>query len=179
MLAGLRERKLRNVAVQYDCIGIGAAIKAEYNSLLERGEVSYSEFQMVPWHAGASVVEPWDHVVPDDDESPLNREFFANMKAQAWWSVRTRFYKTWRAKTHGDVYKADELISLDGAMPLLEQLRKELGQPTRRLSSGSLRMVVDKKAAGQFSPNCADALVMAYFPAPSDSGSLEIGSYSG
>lgn len=178
MLGGLREAGRRGLAVQYDCIGIGAAVKTEYNSLVERGETSYSEFQLVPWHAGSAVVEPYGHVVPDDDDSTLNRDFFANMKAQAWWSIRSRFYKVWRARTQGEVYPADELISLDSSMPLLMQLQKELAQPTRGQSAGSLRMVIQKKPAGTRSPNCADAVVMAYFPAP-ESGGVEIGSYGG
>lgn len=179
LLAGLREQGKRGIAVQYDCIGIGASVKAEYNSLIDRGEVTYSEFQMVPWHAGASVVEPYAHVVPDDDESPLNREFFYNMKAQAWWSLRTRFYKTWRARVHGDVYPADQLISLDGSMPQIMDVRKQLAQPTRGQSAGSLRMVVNKKPSGTKSPNIADAVVMAYFPVPDDGSVVTMGSYGG
>lgn len=178
LLSGLRDRRRSGLTVQYDCIGIGAAVKAEYNSLIDTGEITYSEFQMVPWHAGAAVVEPYEHVVRGDDESPLNREFFANMKAQAWWSFRTRCYKTYRARTQGDVYPADELVSLDGTMPLLMDVKKQLAQPTRGLSAGSLRMLVNKKPAGTKSPNAADAVVMAYFPAPIDGG-VEVGSYGG
>lgn len=179
LLAELREAGRTGLQVQYDCIGIGAAVKAEYNSLVERGEVAYSDYQMVPWHAGAATVDPYEHVVPDDDQSPLNRAFFANMKAQAWWALRTRCYKTWRARTMGDEYSADELISIDSSIPLLMDIKKQLAQPTRGQSAGSLKMLVSKKPPGTKSPNIADAIVQCYFPAPSDSASLEIGSYSG
>lgn len=177
LLAGLREQGHRGLAIQYDCIGIGAAIKAEYNSLIEKGEIAYSDYQMVPWHAGASVVEPFAHVVPDDDDSPINKEFFYNMKAQAWWSLRTRFYKTWRARTQGDTYPADQLISLDGSMPMLQDVRKQLAQPQRKQSPGSLRMVVDKNPAGTKSPNAADAIVQCFFPAPDSGATVDVGSY--
>lgn len=177
LLSGLRENGRKGLSIQYDCIGIGSAIKAEFNSLIERGEVTYSDYQMVPWHAGSSVVEPFAHVVQDDDESPLNRDFFYNMKAQAWWALRTRFYKTWRARTMGDVYPVEELISLDGSMPQIHDVRKQLAQPTRRNSAGSLKLVVDKKPQGTKSPNIADAIVQAYFPAPETGSTVDIGSY--
>lgn len=179
MLAGLRERNMRGIDIQYDCIAIGSAVRSEYNRLVEMGAVDPAEFNMVPWHAGASIQQPFARVVPDDDQSPLNKDFFHNMKAQAWWSVRTRFYKTWRAIEHGETYEYDELISLDGTMPLLNQLKKELAQPTRGQSAASLKMLIEKKPSGTKSPNLADALVECYFPSLSGGATAEIGSYGG
>ena len=50
-------------------------------------------------------------------------------------------------------------------MTLLISLMKELAQPTVAKSSG-LRTIVDKKPEGTKSPDLADAVVMAFFPAP-------------
>ncbi|MCO1498268.1 hypothetical protein, partial [Limosilactobacillus reuteri] len=58
----------------------------------------------VPWNAGAEVMRKFDRIIPDDDQSPLNKDFYDNMKAQAWWSLRTRFFKTFKAVTEGVVY---------------------------------------------------------------------------
>ena len=181
LITGLRERGRRGIKVQYDCIGIGSNVKSEYNRLVETGEIEPNEFIMVPWHAGASIQQPFAHVVPDDKESPRNRDFFGNMKAQAWWSLRTRFYKTWRARTHGDTYNYDELISISSDIPaaLLHQLKKELAQPTRSQTTGSLKLYVEKKPKGSKSPNLGDATVQAYFPAAENGGSATIGSYGG
>lgn len=170
--------KHRRMKVQYDSIGIGAAVKAEYNRLIDDGELEYGTYEFIPWNASAAVQWPFDSVVPDDRESPLNREFFANMKAQAWWSLRSRFYKTWRARKFGDVYPADQLISLDGNMSQLQQLKKELAQPTRGVTSAG-KMVINKKPEGTRSPNLADACVEAYFPAQEQGGNATIGSMSG
>lgn len=173
-------RMLRSgIKVQYDSIGIGATVKAEYNRLLDEGAVTHSEYDLIPWNAGAKVVEPYARVVPGDDQSSLNRDFFQNMKAQAWWSLRTRFYKTWRARTTGAVYSPDELISIDGTIPLIHQLKKELAQPTRGQSASTLKMIINKAPEGTRSPNLADAVVQAYFPAPNYDNSAEIGSMSG
>lgn len=180
MLTGLREKGRRGIKVQYDCIGIGSTVKSEFNRLVDTGEVEFGEFHMVPWHAGASVINPFARVVPDDNESSRNRDFFGNMKAQAWWSLRTRFYKTWRARTHGDVYAYDELISIDSTIPsaVLHQLKKELAQPTRNNSTGSLKLYVEKKPNGTKSPNLGDAVVQGYFPAI-EGTAPSTGAYSG
>jgi len=162
--------------VQYDCIGIGAAVKSEYNRWVDEGLINQSQFKFIPWNAGAKVINPYERVIVDDDLSPLNRNMFGNFKAQAWWSLRSRFYKTWRALNEGVVYPVEELISLDSSMPLLQQLKKQLIQPTKGESS-SLQMIVNKKPNGTKSPNLADAVVQAMFPAPDDSGTVLTGTY--
>ncbi len=176
MVAALQARK--GIKVQYDPIGVGSGVKTEYNRLIDDKAITRAHLDLIPWNAGASVVNPFDRIIPDDDQSILNKDFFGNMKAQAWWSIRTRFYKTWRAVTNGDEYPADELISLDSAMPALNQVMKELAQPTQGQSTG-LRMIVDKRPNGVRSPNMADAVIMAFFPAPESGGTPIIGAYSG
>lgn len=185
----LRERKLKRIKVQVDMIGVGAGVKGEYNRLIDEaykldtvnGNTNERDHmpQFISWNAGGKVVNPYDRSIPNDDDSLYNGDFFYNFKAQAWWSFRTRVYKTWRAVVHGDVYSADELISFDSAMPLLMQLLKELAQPVRKEDTASLKMLVDKKPPGTKSPNLADAAVMCYFPAPDDGGYAIVGAYSG
>ena len=175
-LAALRDHK--GISVQYDCIGVGSGVKAEFNRLVDQGVVAKNDFDFVPWNAGAGVVNPYDPVIAGDDESIINKNFYKNMKAQAWWALRTRFYKTWRAITLGDVYEPDELISLDGNMPNLLKLMKELAQPTKG-ESADLRMIVNKTPTGTNSPNLADAVVQAYFPVPDEGGYAVVGEYSG
>lgn len=169
-------RPHHGIKVQYDSIGIGSAVKAEYNRLIEEGVLTQEQVKLVPWNAGAKVAWPYERVIPDDDLSPLNREMFGNFKAQAWWSARTRFYKTWRAVKDGVVYNADELISLDSSMELLHQLTKELAQPTKGDSS-ALQMIVNKKPNGSKSPNLADAVIQCMFPVDDTAGTVEVGNY--
>lgn len=151
------------IVCQYDSIGIGSTVKSEFNRLIDEGEIKLSEVKFVPWAASAEVQNKFDTIIPDDDESPLNKDFFGNIKAQAWWSMRTRVYKTYKAVTEGVIYPVDELVSFDSKMPLLHQLLKELAQPTSGLSQG-LRQIVNKKPDGTKSPNLADAGIMMYFP---------------
>ena len=98
-----------------------------------------------------------------DDESPLNKDFYRNLKAQAWWQLRLRFERTHRAVTQGVKYDADELISLPSSLPLLRTLEKELSQATMTKDT-RMRLVIDKLGEGMRSPNLADAVVMCYWP---------------
>lgn len=165
------------IECQYDSVGIGAGVKSEYNRLTkDEGIIDSHSIPFVSWNAGSSVLKPYERIIPDDDKSILNKDFFDNLKSQAWWSLRTRFYKTHKARTEGIVYPVDELISLDSRMPLLEQLKKELAQPTEGRSS-RLKMLVEKKPKGQKSPNLADSGVQAFFPIPSNLSEVEVGTY--
>lgn len=179
-ISTLRDMGRRRLAIQYDSIGIGATVKSEYNRLIETGEILESDYRMVPWHAGAAVVRPFDRVIPDDDNSIVNKSMFHNMKAQAWWALRTRFYKTWRTVKFGEVYPADQLISIDSAglgAAMLATIRKELAQATRGTVGGSMKMLVDKTPPGTKSPNSADAIVQCYFPSPEDGTQIVVGRY--
>lgn len=181
MIQGLRERNMRGIAVQYDSIGIGATVKSEFNRLIENGDLDAGELRLVPWNAGAAVTRPYERLIPDDEGSMINRAFFHNFKAQAWWALRTRFYKTWRAVTMGEIYHPWELISLDTVSigpVMIGTLRKELAQATRGLSLSTMRMLVNKTPEGTKSPNSADAVVQAFFPA-AEQGEVVIGSYNG
>lgn len=171
-----------NISVMYDAIGVGSGVKTEYNRITIDEKIIAPKF--VAWNAGAKTVKPYERLIPTDPESLLNKDFFGNLKAQAWWSLYQRFYKTWKCivalESHGLIpmpnYGADELISLDSSMPLIEQLKKELAQ-AQRANDSALRTIVDKTPDGTKSPNLADAVVMCFFPIPDDYGRVVVGSY--
>ena len=104
--------------IVYDNIGVGAGVKAQFRR--KNGKV-----QTLGFNAGGAVYKP-DAKYTDDKK---NRDMFANIKAQAWWMVRDRFYKTWRAVHHGDSYPEDQLISLSSSLHELEYLTAELSRP--------------------------------------------------
>lgn len=151
------------VSLQYDCIGVGAGVKAEANRLKADG-ILRNGIDFVPWSAGAGVINPDARMIPRDMDTPTNKDFFANLKAQAWWALRCRFERTHKAVTEGQVFDPDDLISLPSSMPSIRTLQKELSQPTMSRSSGAMKLVIDKTPPGTKSPNLADAVVMAYWP---------------
>lgn len=160
------------ISVQYDCIGVGAGVKSEINRLNLDEKIMPKGMRFVPWNAAAAPLNADKPVNLKDKSSPLNGDFFYNLKAQGWWSLRVRCEKTWRAVTEGTHYSADELISIDSRIPLLRKLEKELSQPTRG-SSGRLKMVVNKTPEGMRSPNLGDAAMQCYWPAKTSNYSLD------
>lgn len=167
-------RDLTPLQLQYDCIGVGAGVKSEANRLKDDMDNPMpSGLLLVPWNAGAAVLYPERRVVepsPDADEdekrsSPKNKDFYTNLKAQAWWELRRRFEKTFKAVTEGEYYDLDELISLDSTIPLIRSAQKELSTPSAGLGA-KLKLLINKKPDGAKSPNLGDAIVMAFWPVP-------------
>lgn len=150
------------IELQYDCIGVGSTVKAEVNNLKDAKRLPKG-IRLVPWNAGAKVLKPEQRVVPGDSESPKNKDFYTNLKAQGWWELRNRFYRTFRAVTEGAMYDPNTLISLDSNLKLLRKLEKELCQVTAGRGAG-LKLMIDKTPEGTKSPNLADAVMMDYWP---------------
>lgn len=150
--------------LQFDCVGVGAGVKAEWNRLADEDLIP-DGINLIPWNAGAAVQNKDSPINPDDPDSPTNGAMFYNFKAQAHWNTRLKFERTHRAVTEGIVYDPSELIGIDSTLPLLRQIEKELSQPTAIMRPADRKLIVDKKPEGTKSPNVGDALVMADNPA--------------
>src|SRR5271169_637358 len=85
------------------------------------------EAQSVMPHRGSEEV---DRPEDEDIKGRKNQDYFANRKAQSWWALRTRFQKTHRWVTEGQIYPLDDLISISSKIPLHMKLIAELAQPT-------------------------------------------------
>lgn len=173
--------KFKPIEIQYDSVGVGSTVKAEINRLMkeEPTKSRLRRIAFVPWSAGAKVLMPFNHIIPDDEDTPLNRDYYQNLKAQGWWELRNRFYRTFRAVTMGVKYPLDSLISIDSTIPLLLQLKKEICQPVMTKSVSTLKLVVDKTPDGTKSPNLGDAAMMCYWPIPTDLGQVVSSSTAG
>lgn len=151
------------VLLQYDAASVGAGVKGESNRLKEQ-KLLPPFIHIGPWMGGGAVLNPDGYVVEGDRQSPKNKDFYQNLKAQAWWMLRRRFEKTFRALNEPDfTWTPDELISLPSNLPKLRSLQQELSQPTAS-QSANMKLLIDKKPEGTKSPNLADAVVMAYWP---------------
>lgn len=150
------------IHVQYDCIGVGAGVKAETNRLSAE-RVLPGDVRFIPWDAGAAALKPDEHVVPGDRDSPLNKNYYENIKSQGWWQLRLRCERAYRLRHEGVPYAAHELISIPSSLPQIAQIVKELSQPVGAQSS-RLRLLVRKTPPGTRSPNIGDAIMMAFHP---------------
>ena len=148
------------LTLNYDCIGVGAGVKAEANRLLQEGAL---KLDILPFNAAASPWSPEARVIPGDIGSPKNEDFYANLKSQGWWLLRVRFEKTYKAVTQGIKFPPEEMISIDSAIPQIHEIEMELAQPTSS-HNGKGKLVIDKKPDGGKSPNLADAIMMCYNP---------------
>lgn len=153
----------------YDGDGLGAGVKGDARVIGEG-----RNGKRPPWvrkfQGSAGVVDP-DGKIPqfDGDESRdkderTNKDYFANAKAQAWWSLRMRFLRTYRAVVKGHpVTDPDELISISSRLPSLTKLTLELSQPTYS-ENGAGKLLINKQPEGAKSPNEADSVMIAFSP---------------
>ena len=155
-------------ALVYDSIGVGAGVKAQLKKRRDDDQEKAPnsrvfQFEIHGFNAGGAVIDPDDEYTDDK----TNGDMFSNVKAQAWWSVRDRFYKTYRAVKEGAVYDPSELISLSSKLDQLEKLKAELSRPMVDYDGAGKVKVESKKdmaKRGIPSPNLADALIMCFAP---------------
>ena len=126
----------------YDSVGVGAGYKTGVNNLKNQGTWPQS-IAVYPWSGAGEVLDPTQPIIPGDPDSPKNEDQYANLKAQSWFRLRTRFIKTFRAVRHGEKFEPVELISLDSRMPRLHELKSELSQAVHKVS-GTGKTLVDK-----------------------------------
>ena len=159
--------KVQGVAeVYYDSIGVGEGVTGEWASMGRRGDQPEG-MAFHPWAGGASVLNPDKPIEPDNPQSPLNKDQYQNLKAQAWFSLRKRFENAHKAR-RGVAYDPEMMISLPRDLPNIRQIEEELTQPQHK-TSGTGKTMVDKQPDGSRSPNLADAINMAFFPAKTGS----------
>jgi phage terminase large subunit len=155
------EARARGAKVIYDAIGVGATAGAKFNEInAELGlRVEHEKF-----FAGGKVYKPDSKY---GDTQVLNKDFFSNIKAQAWWLVADRLRNTYNAVRNGQQFDEDEMIFIDSAMPNLDKLMEELCTPLRDYDKNGKVMVESKQDLadrGIASPNIADAFIMAFLP---------------
>ena len=150
----------------YDCIGVGAGVRGETNSIQENRKQKL-RFKIHPWNAaasGKSLPKAEKRIIPKDQKSPLIKDFYASLKSMAWWEMRQRFEKTHRAVTKGEKYNHDELVSIDSNIENLHVIKEQLSQSTWKKSDSTGKIIINKTANGSTSPNIADSIIMAYRP---------------
>ena len=147
--------------VYYDSVGVGEGVTGEWASMGRRGDQP-SGMKLHPWSGGATVLDPDKRIEPDNPQSPLNKDQYQNLKAQAWFSLRKRFENAHKAR-RGKPHDAEMMISLPRDLPNLRQIEDELTQPQHK-TSGTGKTMVDKQPDNARSPNLADSINMAFFP---------------
>ena len=141
----------------YDSIGNGAAVKTYATMGGKPVGLTFTGF------GGADGVDFPDVLYED---SRTNKDMFRNKRAQYYWLLAQRFYRTWQVVEKGAYFDPDTLISINPDMQQLKQLKSELVKIQRKHTPG-MRLIqieskIEMKKRGIPSPNLADALMMAW-----------------
>jgi hypothetical protein len=156
---------------RYDADGLGAGVRGDARVI---NEGRTRRLDVEAFRGSGAVFDPEGEVEQayarnertgaEDLKRRINQDFFANAKAQAWWSLRTRFQRTYRWVVDREPSAFDDIISLPRDVTNVGKLVSELSQPTFKVSPVG-KIVVDKTPDGAKSPNLADALMIRFAPA--------------
>ncbi|QLD06778.1 TerL protein [Citrobacter freundii] len=151
---------------RFDEDGLGAGVRGDARAINElRSAASRPMILATPFRGSGGVFDPEDEAVRGDNgqNARLNKDFFANAKAQSWWHLRKLFRNTYRAVVEGMDYDPDEIISISSTMKSKDKLIIELSQPTYSIN-GVGKISVNKQPDGTKSPNLADSVMINYAP---------------
>lgn len=150
----------------WDSDGVGLSLRRQITE-----GVSGKKIKLVPFHGGATADNPLDiydeigsDFASDIERERNNAEMFANQRAQCYWMLRDRMFKTYLAVVKGHNIPNDELISFSSAISELTGLRAELCRIPRKYNNASGRIQIlskpEMKTLKIQSPNMADAVMM-------------------
>ncbi|MEN0101189.1 MAG: phage terminase large subunit, partial [Brucella pseudogrignonensis] len=155
--------KLLGATVSYDTIGVGAFVGGYID---EQNKTDGSKVEHFAFHAGGAVMDGDKPSDPANSNSPLNKDEYLNLKAQAWANTARRAMLTFNAVTRGQSIKPEDVLSFSSEMgkAKLDALFTELCVPWWVESEGKKRVVPKlklKKDLGVKSHNLADAVIAA------------------
>lgn len=162
--------------IRYDADGIGAAIRGDARIINERRKKAGTRQITVEAFQGSdAVLDPDKPVFAGDADrvgARTNKDYFQNRKAQAWWELRARFYRTFRwrqaideaARTgqpldRSKICDPGDIVSISSKCANHLKLMAEISQPTYG-QSGDGKMIINKKPKGTKSPNGGDGVMM-------------------
>jgi phage terminase large subunit len=141
----------------YDQDGVGLGLTREVERSLGNRNITITGFR------GGETPENPDAFF---DGHRKNRDAFFNRRAQAYWNLRERFWKTYQAQD-GEYIDPDELIFLDPEHSLISQLRSEICRmPLKPHQGGKIQLMPKTERAkpplSLPSPDLADAMAYAF-----------------
>lgn len=162
--------------LDYDADGLGAGVRGDARVLNEKRTRKITVEAFRGSGAVSEPDKPIETAAPRNEPKVrgeivrTNGDYYANFKAQSWFSLRARFQRGFRAlqmleagEDWREAYDPDDLISLDPNMPDIGMATQELSQAVYK-QSGAGKMLVDKAPEGMRSPNRADAIVIRFAP---------------
>jgi len=144
------QAKAINAEIIYDSIGVGAGVGSKIKELNDNG---IDDIKFHKYNAADAIRFPEKFYMP----KVKNKDFFANLKAQSWWTIADRFKATYNAVENNELIDPDEIIAIDSGVDNLEKLITELSIPRKDYDNNGRVKVESKKdlkKRGIASPNC-------------------------
>jgi phage terminase large subunit len=158
--------KLKPDVFLWDSDGIGLSLRRQVMEGLKGKKV-----KIVPFHGGETVQHPneiYDGIEGegffDIERGRTNSAMFLNLRAQNYWRLRDKMFKTYLAVEKGKYFPPNELISFSSGIKELTGLRAEICRIPRKYnnSNGKIQILSkpEMKAKKIKSPNMADVVMM-------------------
>jgi len=163
---------LKADAFIWDCDGMGVGLNRQVTEGLA---VKKIDIQM--YKGSQSPRQPGAVFEKVGDKVKTNEEAFANQRAQGYWYLRDRIYKTYLAVEKGEYQNPDDLISFSSEISNMEGIRSEVCRiPTKNNGSGKIQIMSkpEMKKLKIKSPNMADSIMMAMFYQPEMKKKVEV-----
>lgn len=165
---------------RWDCDGLGITLKRQISESLSDTGIDIVMFR------GSNIPDNPDQIYHQDENISrkivkTNRQTFKNKRAQYYFSLRDRFYATFKAIKKGILATSvDHYISLSSGIKNMARLRSEVCRIPRRKNSNGLLQIMTKDEMLRIhkikSPNMADSLMMA--ETPDSTSGIDGGYYS-
>lgn len=150
-------------AFTWDCDGLGSALNHQVSQAFDGKHVTITPFK------GSEEVDFPDAIFEKADHAIIvgqrtNKDALRNKRAQYYYELRNRIYRTWEAVENKKYHDPDRMISFSGDISALPMLRSELCRmPIKPNGNGFFEMYRkdDMKTKFKFkSPNLADSVMM-------------------
>jgi phage terminase large subunit len=144
----------------WDGDGMGVGLRRQFNQAFRDKMISLQMFQ------GSAGVDRPDEIYEDgrDSQKKTNKQTFKNKRAQYYWDLRDRCYKTYQAVKKGKYIDPDELVSFASEIEAIDLLRSELCRIPLKDNGAGLIQIMSKKEMrkmGIESPNMADSAIIS------------------
>lgn len=150
----------------WDVGGAGRGLVRQVTDGLKGKKIKICQFDGA--EASQNPDSEYEHILGegfvDMQGKTTNSNMFINMRAQCYWRLRDRVFKTYLAVVKGKYFPKDELISFNSNIKDLTKLRAEVCRIPRKMNVPSGRIqILNKQEMLKLkikSPNMADAVMM-------------------
>lgn len=169
--------RFQSDAFAWDGDGMGIALAEQMGADFQGKQTILSVFRgsESPDFPDAVYRSATEFTPTENSNSPVvnqktNADAFRNKRAQYYFELRDRCYRTYRAVVHGEYHDPAKMISFDSSIELLSKLRAELCRmPIKPNGNGLFELYTKQEMKSKFkmaSPNLADSvmILMRYVP---------------